>query len=151
MSQNLIIVGLGVVMSFILFAQGEKVNLETTELGQLLQQCKALKFDYEHCVVRRNPEIKQEYGVPYWELENRKTQQMVFLVIPCLILIIALFVGFTVSGNEKYLTLMALAPLFLSFLRFYPYAPEKWLIPFYLLFAAAIAWFIRNLKRVLFV
>lgn len=147
--QNLVIVVLGILMSFVLFAQGEKINLESTDYGQLLQTCRASKFDYQNCVVKRNPEIRRDYGVSYWELESRKTQQMIFLIIPCLVLIIALFVSFTVTKNEKYLTLIALTPLFLSFLRFYPYAPEKWLVPLYLLFASVIAWFIRHLKRVL--
>jgi hypothetical protein len=148
--QNPVIVGLGILLSFILFAQGEKYNQESTELGVLLLNCKSSKADYENCIVRRNPEISKQYGVPYWELETRKARQMVFLIIPSVVLIITLFVSFSASSNEKYLTLIALTPLFLSFLRFYPYAPEKWMIPVYLLFAATVAFLISHFKRFLF-
>lgn len=148
--QNAIIVGLGILVSFFLFAQGQKYNFETTEYGELVRECQALRFNYDNCVEARGAEIRREFGAPYWELESRKMQQMVFLIIPCVVLIVALFVGFAVSRNEKYLTLIALTPLFLSFLRFYPYAPEKWMIPLYLFFAAVIAYLISHVKRCLF-
>jgi hypothetical protein len=75
---------------------------------------------------------------------------MVYLIIPFLVLITTIFVSFAVDENEKYLSLLALSPLFLSFLRFYPYAPEKWMIPFYLLLAAGTACSIRCLKGFLY-
>jgi len=148
--QNALIVGLGILVSIILFAQGEKYNLANTEYGELVRECRALRFDYGRCVERRGAQIKSEYGVPYWEIEANKERQMAFLVIPCVVLIVSLFISFAVSRNEKYLTLIALTPLFLSFLRYYPYAPQKWMIPLYLFFAATVAFFISRIKRLLF-
>jgi len=148
--QNAFIVGLGILISIILFAQGEKFNLQNTDYGELVRECRELRFDYGNCVERRGSEIRQEYGAEYWELESRKERQMAFLIIPCVVLITALFVGFAASRNEKNLTMLALAPLFLSFLRYYPYAPEKWMVPLYLLFAAFTAYLISRSKRILF-
>lgn len=148
--QNAVIVGLGILVSIILFSQGEKYNLENTDYGELVQECRELRFDYGSCVERRATEIRKEYGASYRELESRKERQMTFLIIPCVVLITALFVGFAAHRNEKYLTLLALTPLFLSFLRYYPYAPEKWMVPLYLLFAAIIAFFITQVKQKLY-
>lgn len=147
--QNAFVVTLAVIISIVLFAQGEKYNLENTDYGTLVQECQALRFDYGSCVARRSTEIIKEYGVASWELESRKELQMAFLIIPSVVFIVALFVGFASSENEKYLTLIALTPLFLSFLKYYPYAPQKWMIPLYLFFASIIAWFISQLKRAL--
>jgi len=149
--QNAVIVGLGILISIILFSQGEKYNLENTDYGELVQECRELRFDYGSCVERRGAEIRKEYNAPYWELESRKERQMTFLVIPCVVLITTLFVGFAVRRNEKYLTMLALTPLFLSFLRYYSYAPEKWMVPLYLFFASVIAYFISRVKQFLFI
>jgi hypothetical protein len=148
--QNALIVGLGILVSIILFTHGEKYNLENTDYGELVQECQELRFDYGSCVERRSAEIRKEYGASYRELESRKERQMTFLIIPCVVLITSLFVGFAVRRNEKYLAMLALTPLFLSFLRYYPYAPEKWMVPLYLFFAATIAFLISRIKRFLF-
>jgi hypothetical protein len=147
--QNVFIVTLAVIISVVLFAQGEKYNVENSDYGLLVQECRALRFDYGSCVARRAGEIVKEYGAPSGELESRKELQMTFLVIPSVVFIVALFVSFSASENEKHLTLIALTPLFLSFLQYYPYAPQKWMIPMYLLFASIITWFISQLKRTL--
>ena len=138
---------MAVIISIVLFAQGEKYNLENTDYGTLVEECQALRFDYGSCVARRGAEIVREYGAPSRELESRKELQMALLIIPAVVFIVALFVGFASSKNEKYLTLIALTPLFLSFLKYYPYAPQKWMIPLYLFFASVIAWFITQFKR----
>ncbi|HEY8562926.1 MAG TPA: hypothetical protein VIL74_21285 [Pyrinomonadaceae bacterium] len=148
--QNPVIVGLGILLSFLLFAQGEKYNLKSTDYGQMLQNCQARQIDHENCVVKRNSEIIKLYGEPYTELEARKQRQMIFLVIPTVVLIVAVFVSLNVTKDEKYLTMLALAPLFLSFLRFFPYAPEKWMTPVYLLFSLAVAGCVTHFKRTLF-
>ena len=147
--QNAFVVTLAVIISVVLFAQGEKYNLDNTDYGALVEECQALRFDYGSCVARRGAEIVKQYGASSWELESRKELQMAFLIIPSVVFIVALFVGFAAPKNEKYLTLIALTPLFLSFLQYYPYAPQKWMIPLYLLFASIITWFISQLKRLL--
>ncbi len=147
--QNAFVVTLAVIISVVLFAQGEKYNLNNTDYGALVQECRAMRFDYGSCIARRGAEIVREYGVPSSELESRKELQMAFLIIPSVVFIVTLFVGFAASRNEKYLTLIALTPLFLSFLQYYPYAPQKWMIPLYLFFASVTAWFISQIKRIL--
>lgn len=149
-SQNAYIVGLGILVSIILFNQGEKINFETTDYGQLVTECRSLKMEYVNCVERRENIIKKQFGASADELEISKERQMTYLIIPCIVLITALFISFAVDRNEKYLTLIALTPLFLSFLRFYPYATEKWMIPFYLLFAALLSSLISQFKRNLY-
>lgn len=147
--QNGFVVTLAVIISIVLFTQGEKYNLENTDYGILVKECRQMRYDYGSCVARRATEIVNEYGAPSGELESRKELQMAFLIIPSVVFIVALFVGFAASQNEKYLTLIALTPLFLSFLQYYPYAPQKWMIPLYLFFASIIVWFISQLKRTL--
>lgn len=148
--QNTLIVGLGIFLSFLLFTQGEKYNLETTQYGQLMKECKALKLDHFNCIVKRSPEIREKYGVPYWDLRLRKVQQKTFLINPCVILIITLFVGFAVSRKEIFLTFAALAPISLIFLKNADFI-ERTMGPVYLFFALAIAYSVSRVKRYLFV
>jgi len=148
--QNTVIVGLGILLSFLLFTQGEKYNAETTQYGQLMQECKALKLDYESCVVERSPEIRKKYGMPYWDLQLRKIRQKTFLINPCVILIIVLFVGFGVSRKEIMMTFIALIPISLVFLKNAD-SIERTMGSIYLLFALTIAYSISRVKFYLFI
>lgn len=148
--QNPVIVVLGIFLSFILFTQGENYNLETTEYGRLVQECKELRISYDNCFERRSTQIREKYGVPYWVLQLKKEQQKIFLINPCVILIVALFVGFGVSKNEISLTLGALAPVSLVFLK-NAESLERILGPVYLLFAAIIAYLVLSFKQNFFV
>jgi len=149
-SQNAFIVVLGILISLILFNQGEKINFETTDYGQLVSECQSMRLEYVNCVERRENIIKEQFGATAEQIENNKERQMSFLIIPCVVFITALFIGFTVENNERYLTFITLTPLFLSFLRYYPYAAEKWLIPVYFLLAAFLSGLIMLFKRRLF-
>lgn len=148
--QNPVIVVLGVFLSFILFTQGEDYNFRTTVYGEVIRECQDEGLDYDNCFYRRGAKIKEKYGASYTDLKRRKDMQKAYLINPCVILIVTLFVAFAVSKNEILLTFAAFIPAALVFL-INAASTEARLGRYYLIFIALIAHFISRAKRFLWV
>ena len=148
--QRVFIAILGIVLSFLLFAEGEKYNIESNAYSPLIRYCQEKRFDQcEYRYVHKQAEIEEKYGAPYWVLERRLKEQKIYVIIPCVILIVALFVCFTLDEKEILLTVLVLIPFLVSLIVRFIFDSECCLTPFYLLYAACLGFVISTLKRFL--
>jgi len=143
--QNIVIVFLGIIISFWLLAEGNKYNRESYEYGQAVQSCELNKFkcDYQYIV-----EFEKRYGAPYGVLRQQMAEQKIFVIIPFIILIITLFVSFTLNKKEVLFTVLVLIPFLFNFIVRYIFAQECCLIPVYLLYAVGLSFVFSYLKRI---
>ena len=153
--QNPLIVVLGIFVSFFLFAQGEKYNLRTTAYGQILKSYyietdTGVTVYHQDCLLNRRQEIRVRYDGSDRELQNEMVWQKIFLIIPCVILITALFVGFAVSKNEILLTVFTLTPLSLNLWGYHSDQIKVDVGPYCLIFAFILSYPIVRLKKYLF-
>jgi hypothetical protein len=148
--QNLVVVFLAIILSFLLCWQGGKINHETTEYGQILAECEREGRDYR-CVSEVGGDNKTPSGVPYGVLRHRMEKQKLLLINPIVFFITTLFVCFAVSKSEILFSLAASAPVLIYFLRFFPYGKEVVFIPVYLFVVIFYAFLLFRLKRFCFV
>lgn len=146
-SHSTFIVILGIILTFLLNAQGEKYNYESTEYGSIVQYCQEIGNPCEYNYMNRQPEMIEKYGTSYWNLEHKLKQQKVFVIIPVIILIITLFVSFTLDSNEVVFSILILSPLFTTFLFKFIFGAEFCMTPFYFIYAAGLTSLFSRIKR----
>jgi hypothetical protein len=145
---NIFIVLTGIFMSFYLFEQGEKYNLDSTAEGQIIRRCKLLKEkvvaeNYENCLSRNS-------GIAYWQVFERMETRKALLIVPCVIFLTALFVGFAAGKKEILLTMISAAPLLMGLGDYKPDFIKVTMPPFYAVFTFISAWAIYRFKQYFF-
>jgi len=145
--QSVCIVILGIIVSFLLFAEGEKYNAESTEYGRIIQYCEEQPSDCQYRMAATQQEFEEKYGAAYWVHERNLREQKIYVIIPCVILIITLFVCFTLDKKEILFTGLVLAPFFIGLIVRFTFRPECCLTPFYLLYAVGLSFVFSSFKR----
>jgi len=136
----------GIFISFFLFARGEKYIMHETDYGQIVNSCSRETgpgVSFQSCLSRRG-------GRAYWEIQDQADELEAFVMIPCVILITAIFIGLSVNKKEILLTMLTLTPLIVSLLGYRPVPMRAEIAPYYALCTFMLAWTIRRLKRRLY-
>ena len=144
--QHSLIVILGIIISFSLFAECEKLNPERKFLDETGWRCQLYKYSKRECDFYFDESIRRKYGMSYINLKELKNRRTIYYSLPMVGLILTMFVVFAANRNEIFLSFLAIQPL----VFFLSGSDEAFLIPLFLIFIPAFAFLLRRLKQFAF-
>lgn len=146
-SHTIIIGALAVILSFSLYILGDNYLAESVKNGKIVQYCESRQPYCEYKFLGKESEMVKKYGAPYRQLALEYKRKKLFVVIPFLLLIIALFVGFTIDEKERLFVAITICPFLIYFMNRFIYNLEFRMGPVYMLFAVLATTSFVSVKR----
>ena len=134
---------LGVVVSFVLYEQFLKLDVQYTAHQNFVDNCRFYQGDQARCAYYR--QLRENGIVGAEKTYSRDPLRLLFYNVFMLSLIVGLFTVFAAPEKELFLSVISMMPLFF----YVSSGSEGWLVPAYVIFIPLFAYLFSELKRFL--